>query len=190
MPNIIATTKPPDLLTTHLPKSVMNTTKFSAVAIVFILHACAVQAQTPSNAPPSKLDGAAWLVGRWQSQQGDRMMSEEHWSAPAGGAMMGMFRMVSGGKPAVYETMLLEEESDGVWLRLRHFQPQLVAREQESVRLKLTSVGDEKLVFENPDNSRPQRIIYTKVGNDLMATVETERDGKAAGFSLRMPRVK
>jgi hypothetical protein len=140
--------------------------------------------------PPTKLDSVSWLVGRWQSPAGERVLSEEHWSAPAGGAMMGMFRLVSGGKPGVYESLLLEEEADGIWMRLRHFQPQMVAREQEPIKLKLTSSANEKLVFENPDNSQPKRIIYTLVGDDLFATVETERDGKTAAFSLKLRRVK
>ena len=140
--------------------------------------------------PPTKLDSVSWLVGRWQSPAGERVLSEEHWSAPAGGAMMGMFRLVSGGKPGVYESLLLEEEADGIWMRLRHFQPQMVAREQEPIKLKLTSSANEKLVFENPDNSQPKRIIYTLVGDDLFATVETERDGKTAAFSLKLRRAK
>jgi hypothetical protein len=140
--------------------------------------------------PPAKLDSLAWLVGRWQSPEGDRVLSEEHWSAPAGGAMIGMFRLVSGGKPSVYELILIEEEADGVWMRLRHFQPQMVAREQEPIKLKLTSSANEKLVFENPIDNKPKRIIYTLVGNDLIATVETERDDKTAAFSLKMRRVK
>jgi hypothetical protein len=140
--------------------------------------------------PPAKLDSLAWLVGRWQSPERDRVLSEEHWSAPAGGAMIGMFRLVSGGKPSVYELILIEEEADGVWMRLRHFQPQMVAREQEPIKLKLTSSANEKLVFENPIDNKPKRIIYTLVGNDLIATVETERDDKTAAFSLKMRRVK
>ncbi len=156
--------------------------------LVLVTPLIAAEPVKPSE--PKNLDAVAWLAGHWQSPAGERAAAEEHWSAPAGGAMVGMFRLVSGGKPGVYELILIEEETDGVWMRLRHFQPQMVAREQEPIKLKLTSSANEKLVFENPDDSRPKRIIYTLVGNDLIATVETERDGKAAGFSLKLRRVK
>lgn len=164
--------------------------KLKFIHILALLGSVALASSPSAADTPTKLDSVSWLVGRWQSPAGDRVLSEEHWSAPAGGAMMGMFRLVSGGKPSVYESLLLEEEADGIWMRLRHFQPQMVAREQEPIKLKLTSSANEKLVFENPDNSSPKRIIYTLAGDDLFATVETERDGKTAAFSLKMRRVK
>ncbi len=155
---------------------------------LFVTPLIAAEPVKPSE--PKTLVAVAWLAGHWQSPAGERAAAEEHWSTPAGGAMLGMFRLVSGGKPGVYELILIEEEADGVWMRLRHFRPQMVAQEQEPIKLKLTSAANEKLVFENPDGSRPKRIIYTLVGDDLIATVETERDDKTAGFSFKLRRVK
>jgi len=156
----------------------------------FLLAPVLFVAMIEAADPPTQLDSASWLVGRWQSPEGERVMSEEHWSAPAGGAMMGMFRLVSGGKPGVYELLLMEEESDGVWMRLLHFRPQMVAQEQEPIKMKLTSATAEKLVFENPAGGRPKRIVYARSGDDLTATVETEREGKPTAFSLKLRRVK
>jgi len=164
--------------------------KLAPILLALLLVTPLIAAEPVKPSEPKTLDSLSWLVGHWQSPAGERVMSEEHWSAPAGGAMMGMFRLVSGGKPGVYELILIEEEADGVWMRLRHFQPQMVAREQEPIKLKLISSANEKLVFENPIDNKPKRIIYTLVGNDLIATVETERDDKTAAFSLKMRRVK
>src|SRR5438309_9519387 len=103
----------------------------------------------PAPRPPTFAD-AAWLAGRWQQAEATACVYEEHWSEPVGGAMVGMFRMLLEGKPVVYEFLLLEEDADGVWLRLRHYRPQMVDVDQEPMRLKLAEAGLARLVFENP----------------------------------------
>jgi len=141
-----------------------------------------------SNA--SKIENVAWLTGNWQSVGGEPMACEEHWTAPAGGAMVGMFRLLNNDRPGLYELLMLEQETDGVWMRLRHFRQQMVAQEQEPLKLKLISAAADKLVFENPSDNRPKRIVYALSDDELTATIETERNGKAATFSLKMRRAK
>jgi Domain of unknown function (DUF6265) len=161
------------------------------VASMSLLVACAVFSSTRGAEPAAyKIDSVSWLVGKWQSAAGERLACEEHWSAPAGEAMVGMFRMLAGQRPSLYELLLLEEDAEGVWMRLRHFNPQMVAREQEPIKMKLVSATGEKLVFENLANNLPKRVVYTLSGNELAATVETERDGKAVSFALKMQRAK
>jgi hypothetical protein len=144
-----------------------------SILLIQCLFAAAAAAAEPAA---TKIDSVAWLAGRWQSPAGERVACEEHWSTPAGGAMLGMFRLVTGGRPGLYEILLLEEDADGVWMRLRHFRPQMVAQD--------------KLVFENPTDARPKRITYSLTGDELTATVETARDGKPVSFSLTMQRAK
>jgi hypothetical protein len=148
--------------------------------------------QTACAADPdvSQIESVRWLVGRWHSPPGERVTCEEHWSAPAGGAMIGMFRLISGEQPGLYELLLLEQETDGVWMRLRHFRPQMVAQEQEPLKLKLTTATPDRLVFENSNGNRPKRVTYTVAGDELTAVVETERDGKPTAFSLKLQRAK
>ena len=38
--------------------------------------------------PPQRVTDLAWMSGRWVSEQGGRW-TEEHWSAPRAGTMMG-----------------------------------------------------------------------------------------------------
>ena len=136
----------------------------------------------------TKLESASWLAGRWQSAAGEQVACEEHWSTAAGGAMVGMFRLVNSGRPVVYELLLIEQETDGVWMRLRHFRPQMVALEQKPIKIKLVSASPEKLVFENPSGNQPKRVTYALADDVLTVTVETERGGKSAQFSLTMKR--
>jgi len=140
---------------------------------------------------PPKLATASWLVGQWRSGAKEKVQFEEHWTEPAAGAMMGMFRLSRDGKPGVYEFLLLEEETDGTYLRLRHYRTHMEDIDKAPIRLKLTQADDKQLVFENPDNDKPKRILYVRESADKMAaTVETTRDGKPSKFSLRMERVK
>jgi|SRR5262245_12355557 len=161
------------------------------VASMSLLVACVVCLSTRGAEPTAyKIDSVSWLAGKWQSDAGERLACEEHWSDPAGGAMVGMFRMLAGQRPSLYELLLIEEDAEGVWMRLRHFHPQMVAREQEPIKTKLVSATNEKLVFENLANGLPKRVVYTLSGNELAATVETEREGKAVSFALKMQRAK
>jgi hypothetical protein len=75
-------------------------------------------------------------------------------------------------------------------MRLRHFGPQMAAREQEPLKLKLASATADKLVFENPTDGQPKRITYSLAGDEVTATVETARNGKSVTFSLKMQRAK
>jgi Domain of unknown function (DUF6265) len=159
----------------------------AAVASAQLFFAALASAADPGA---NRLESVRWLTGRWQSPAGEGVACEEHWSAQAGGAMVGMFRLLNGDRPGVYELLLLEEEADGVWMRMRHFRPKMVAQEQEPIKLKLASATPDTLVFENPTDGRPKRVIYALSGDELTATVETEREGKPATFALKMQRVR
>src|SRR4029453_16470522 len=98
---------------------------FTGVASVPLLCAALASGSEPTA---NKLESVRWLTGWWQSPAGERVACEEHWSAQAGGAMVGMFRLLNGDRPGVYELLLLEEETDGVWMRMRHFRPKMVAQ--------------------------------------------------------------
>lgn len=72
----------------------------------------------------------SWLAGSW-SGTGLGGISEEIWSLPSGGVMMGAYRLFKDGKPVVYEMMLLLETEGTIVLRLKHFQPNFVGWEEK-----------------------------------------------------------
>ncbi len=115
-----------------------------------------------------------WLTGQWVHQQGETLW-EEHWSSPAGGAMMGMTRMVKDNTPVLYEFQTIETTDDGaIHLLLRHFNaPGMRLWESEKdapMRFTLVSdrlerdraegVLDAAAVFERSTDNGPQRVIY------------------------------
>ena len=97
----------------------------------------------------AKLDAMKWLVGRWVGSAlgGD---VEEIWSAPQGGAMMGMYRLVRDGKPVFYELLTLVEENGSLVMRLKHFHADLKGWEEkdDTVEFPLVAVADGAVHFE------------------------------------------
>jgi hypothetical protein len=139
--------------------------------------------------PPAYTDlsPVSWLGGEFGGEGDGGMTFEEHWSTPRDGAMMGMFRLASGGQVRVYEFLLLELEEGSIMLRLRHYRSAMKDVDEAPLRLKLAEAKDGRLVFENPDGDRPKRIIYEKDGEKgLNATVETTREGQPVAFTLKM----
>jgi Domain of unknown function (DUF6265) len=137
------------------------------------------------------LKDVAWFAGQWKSPASEKLTSEEHWSEPAVGAMIGMFRLTNAEKPLLYEFLMMDETPDGVTMRLRHFKTAMAEVEKEPIRLKLTKASSTEAVFENPDNEKPKRITYRlDQPNQISVVVETTRDGKSAAFTLKFEKVK
>lgn len=91
-------------------------------------HAQQPPASAPATRPAARIEDAAWLAGRWVGT-GLGGQLEEVWSPPAGGQMVGHFRLLQDGKPVFYEFMLLDVTEGGVRMRLKHFNPDYTAWE-------------------------------------------------------------
>lgn len=94
------------------------------------------------TSPKATLADVAWLAGNWIGT-GLGGVSEEIWSKPAGGAMMGVYRLIVDGKPVFYEMMWLIEQEDSIVLRLKHFRPDLVGWEEKDKTVDFKFVGRE-----------------------------------------------
>lgn len=130
----------------------------------------------------ASIEDAAWLAGRWTGT-GLGGQLEEVWSAPAGGQMVGHFRLVSDGKPVFYEFMLLDVADGGVRMRLKHFNPDHTAWEEKDAWTTFTpvSVSAEKLVF--------SALTIERMGPDaLTMTLKMRRDGKVVEEIMKFRR--
>jgi hypothetical protein len=100
--------------------------------------------ETPSpDVPPraaATLADFSWLIGEWDGT-GLGGATQELWSPPAGGAMMGMFRQLNGGKLVFYEFLTLVERDATVVLRLKHFHPDLTGWEEKAQVLEFPLIG-------------------------------------------------
>ena len=161
----------------------MRRIALTIVAIVLVIDAAAAaRAETPIT-----LHDLSWLAGRWVDDSGGNL-SEETWSAPSGDAMLGMWRYVVEGKTRLYEILRVSAEEGSLVLRLRHFDPALVAMEDKATPyvLKLVSTDPRRLVFEGPEvgASGTVRLTYARPSDDVLA-VTLEKGGQTKGFQFR-----
>jgi hypothetical protein len=127
------------------------------------------------------------MAGHWVGgDPGD--LSEEVWTAPEGDSMLGMWRYVGRGQARIFELLTLTVEGQGVVLRIRHFDPKLVAKEEKAgaVELPLVAKGPGEAVFEGPQSGGKGtiRLSYRRDGDGGLVAV-LEKGGSKEEFRFR-----
>lgn len=104
--------------------------------------------------PKVSIKDVAWIAGQWRGQALGASF-EETWNKPAGGSMMGMFKLFEepkDGKPKVqfYELLTIVEKDDSLLLRLKHFGKDLEGWEakDKSVEFPLLDANKNEAIFE------------------------------------------
>lgn len=112
--------------------------------------------------PPATLADVAWLAGHWRGPALGGL-SEEVWTAPLGGSMMGSYRLVRGDSVIFYEILSLVEEDSSLVMRLKHFNADLTGWEEKAevrgfrlVRLTPTEAWFEGMTIRRLDADRLQ----------------------------------
>jgi hypothetical protein len=125
----------------------------------------------------------SWISGCWKTEKSEAGTGE-HWTTPAGGAMLGVSRTIRLGKLVEYEFMQFRTLDDGVLA----FIAQPSGSPPTTFRLK--SLDGNSAVFENLQHDFPQRVIYTQLANgNLLARIEGTVNGAARSASFPMLRV-
>jgi hypothetical protein len=133
-----------------------------------------------------KLTDVAWIAGHWVNDD-EGNLSEEVWTTPAGGSMLGMWRFVSGGKVRIYELLSISETDSGLVFRLRHFDPQFVGREDKdrSLALKLVRFAGKEAAFEGSEYSGQGAVRLTYRALDSGLSVTLDKGGKSEDFVFK-----
>ena len=128
----------------------------------------------------------AWFAGRWVGS-GLGGETEETWSAPAGGAMMGMFRLVKGGTVVFYEFLTLVEREGSLLLKLKHFNADLTGWEEKGafVTFRLIETTPAELRF---DGLTFRRIAPDRV--DIFLALRNRQDGTVREEAFSMIRTR
>ena len=129
--------------------------------------------------PEAQISDLAWLAGRWEGEGLGGTM-DEVWSEPAGGAMVGYFRLVRDGKAVFYEILTLLESENSVEMRLKHVNPDMTGWEEKNgyvtfrlVRQDATGAYFEGLTFRRDG---PDRIDgYIALRDRATGTVREEK---------------
>ena len=124
------------------------------------------------------INDVAWIAGSWQGTLGKATL-EEHWIAPAGGAMLGLNRVVSGPRMVMFEFLRIEQRNDSlVYIAQPNGRP--------PTEFKLTRASSTEAVFENPAHDHPKIILYRlEADGTLFARVEGDEKGKRVSQEFR-----
>lgn len=119
--------------------------------------------QTPTPAPD-----LSWLAGYWLDCSGGREASET-WSDPRLGLVVGYAVTVRNGRSG-FESAHIGPASDG---NLAYF-----ARPEGAPATPFRRIesGPQRVVFANPANDFPHRILYQREGDVLTARIEGADD--------------
>ena len=98
--------------------------------------------------PSATIADMAWLAGSWEGE-GLGGTFDEMWTAPAGGAMAGFFRLVRDGKPVFYEILTVLEHEGSLEMRLKHVNPDMTGWEEKNnyVTFKLVKLDETGAYF-------------------------------------------
>jgi Domain of unknown function (DUF6265) len=136
-----------------------------------------------AKSPPATIADMAWLAGRWTGAALGGT-SEEVWTPPAHGTMLGMYRLMRDGKPVFYELLTVVEEGGSLLLRLKHFNPDLVGWEEKDKSVSFPLVKkDQRAVHFAGMSFHPQGdelVVYLAIG---------QKDGAAREETFKYRRV-
>jgi hypothetical protein len=139
------------------------------IPIVLALLIAAPADASEKGSPTPTLADLSWMAGSWASRDGGKL-SEEHWTKPAGGLMLGVHRDIGGAKTA-FEFLRIEESSGKIaYLASPQGRP--------ATSFELIESTAQRAVFANPQHDFPQRILYWREAESLCAAVEGPMNGE------------
>jgi hypothetical protein len=142
--------------------------------MIVALFAAALQAAVPA----ARVEDLAWMSGRWETSAGERW-TEEQWSAPRGGVMLGYSRTGTGGTMGEFEYIRLQAGADGV--------PVFMAQPggRPPVSFRFVAAEGSSAVFENRAHDYPQRIAYHRTGRTMTATISLADGSRPMRWTYR-----
>ena len=135
---------------------------------------------TAAAAPTAQVEDLSWVSGAWVSRDGDRW-TEEWWTPPRGGIMIGAGFSGRGDKAAAFEHMRIMADEEG---RIAFYG---MPGGAPAVRFALVRAGRGEAVFENAAHDHPQRIHYRRDGAALIATVSLLDGSRAQSWTFKRP---
>lgn len=146
-----------------------------------------VPAQEKSAARTADAAMLKWFTGCWEFSVPEKKMTiAEMWMRPEGGMLVGVSRTVVEGKAVGYEFIRVAGSENG----MAYFAKPSSASAETPFTLR--SITEREVVFENPDNEFPQRIIYRKGSSaaTLFARIEGGVNGSEQSMDFNYKRVK
>ena len=133
------------------------------LALATLITPAAASQELPKPAD-AKVAQLAWLAGSWSGTAGASTI-EEHWTAPAGGAMLAVARTIRDGRLRAFEYLrIVEKGSTLVYLAMPNGRA-------PATEFTLTSVSDASVTFENPSHDFPKKIQYSLGADGVLQAI-------------------
>ena len=158
----------------ELNKPKLNGKKRMSLAALLWL---AAQATSAPTAPHPQMPLPAFLTGCHEERRAAGW-TEECWTIPRSGSMMGSGRSGTGSEVTSWEWMRIERGSDGV--PVFHASPRGAA----PVPFRAISASDTEIVFANPAQDYPQRIRYARTAQGIEAEISLADGSKAQRWTF------
>jgi hypothetical protein len=110
------------------------------------------------------------MTGYWAFQSGDSE-TEEYWTKPSGGAMLGLSRTVKGGKTIFTEYTQIRDQNGALSMFVQ------LGLAKSTTEFRLTKLSANEAVFTS-DLENPHQLIYRRIGDELSARTEGTKNGK------------
>jgi hypothetical protein len=150
-------------------------TRFAVALLIFVAPAQAAAQSLPRVA---SLD---WMAGTWTQETPAGRTVTESWVGPGHGLMVAANLATFPNGRKSYEFLRIADTADGV----SYFAS---PGGKPPVEFKLRESGDRRVVFENPAHDFPQRILYWRDGEVLVARIEGTVKGQARSEEWRFGR--
>lgn len=113
------------------------------------------------GSPDANLTVISWLAGHWRGEAFGGI-TEEIWTPPLGGSMMGTFKLVVNNEVNFYEIETISEINNTLILKLKHFHANLKGWEEknQTIDFRLVKVTENKVYF---DGFTIERISISEI---------------------------
>jgi hypothetical protein len=145
-----------------------------ALLFALLMLPASLPAQTPSIA------ALQWMAGTWVHDEG-RGRVVETWLGPGNGLMVAANLSTWPSGKKFFEFLRIAESPAGLSY---HASP----GGRPAVEFTMKELGDRRVVFENLQHDYPQRIVYWREGEQLVARTEGRVGGKERAEQWRFVR--
>jgi len=149
--------------------------QFTFLCSLILLISCQQVYRSKKGATPDNKQGKmSWILGTWQMQTPEGVITEE-WTSPTDSSWQGVSFMVTrSGDTPFREKIVLDFHDDTLYYR-----PAVEGQNGGMpVSFREKSFSDDMVVFENLRHEFPQRIIYKRTSDTtIIATIEGNEGG-------------
>ena len=129
---------------------------------------------------PARVASLEWMTGTWSQTRGEEKVSES-WLGPGNGLMVAANLTTRGAQRRSFEFLRIADTPEG-------FSYFASPGGRPPTEFKLKTRGERRVVFENATHDFPQRILYWREGDTLVARIEGTIGGKEKSEEWRFAR--